>query len=68
MPKAKKAKRPVVMYVRVVPEEHELITQIAELRGYPHTIASVAAEAISHGLSARKLKAEAAIVKSGGRA
>lgn len=40
----------VVTYVRVKPEEHALIVQIAETRGYPHTIASVAAEMISRGL------------------
>jgi hypothetical protein len=53
MSKARKAKRGdnrVVTYVRVKPEEHALITQIAEKRGYPHTIASVAAEMISRGL------------------
>lgn len=53
MSKARRAKRGdnrVVTYVRVKPEEHALITQIAEKRGYPHTIASVAAEMISRGL------------------
>lgn len=53
MPRAKKPKRGddrVVTYVRVKPEEHELIVQIVEKRGYPHTIASVAAEMISRGL------------------
>jgi len=53
MPRAKKAKRVddrVVTYVRMKSEEHEQIAQIAEKRGYPHTIASVAAEMISRGL------------------
>jgi len=53
MPKAQKVKRRsshVVTYVRVKPEEHAQIAQIAEKRGYPHTIASVAAEMISRGL------------------
>jgi len=55
MQKARKAKQRVphvVTYVRVTPEEHALIAQIAEKRGYPHTIASVAAEMISRGLKA----------------
>ena len=59
MPKAQKvkptkAKRDdrVVTYVRVKTEEHELIAQIAEKRGYPHTIASVTSEMISKGLKA----------------
>lgn len=53
MPKARKVKHRaphVVTYVRVKPEEHARITEIAEKRGYPHTIASVAAEMISRGL------------------
>lgn len=54
MPKAKKARRAngrsVVTYVRMKPEEHELIVKIAEKRGYPHTIASVTGEVISRGL------------------
>lgn len=55
MTKAKKAKPSkrddrVVTYVRVKPEEHAQIAQIAEKRGYPHTIASVASEMISKGL------------------
>lgn len=54
MSKAKKAKRGddrVVTYVRVTPAEHAQIVQIAALRGYPHTFASVAAEMIARGLS-----------------
>jgi hypothetical protein len=54
MPKGKKAKRNdqrVVTYVRVTPEEHALIAEIAQKRGYPHTIASVAAEMIARGLA-----------------
>jgi hypothetical protein len=57
MPKAKKVKRVddrVVTYVRVRPEVHAQIVQIAEKRGYPHTIASVAAELISRGLKTEK--------------
>lgn len=53
MPKAKKAKRGddrIVTYIRVKPEVHAQIVQIAEKRGYPHTIASVASEMISRGL------------------
>lgn len=53
MSRAKKTKRGddrVVTYVRVKPEEHERIVQIVEKRGYPHTIASVAAEMITRGL------------------
>jgi hypothetical protein len=60
MASAQKAKR-CVMYVRVKPEEHALITQIAKKRGYPHTIASVAAKIIARGLSA---EARAAQVKA----
>lgn len=58
---AKKAKRSnhTVMYVRVKPEEHALIDQIAKKRGYPHTKASIAAELISKGLAA-EVEAEAA--------
>jgi hypothetical protein len=55
MSKAKKVKRNnrrVVTYVRVKSEEHALIAEIAEKRGHPHTIASVAAEMISRGLKA----------------
>ena len=50
--KAKKPKRDVrcPIYVRVCPEEHAKIVQIAEERGRPHTIASVATEMISRGL------------------
>lgn len=51
--KAKKAKRgsSIVMYVRVRPEEHDRVVKLVEQRGYPHTIASVAAEMISRGLA-----------------
>ncbi len=57
MSRAKKAKRDnrVVMYVRVKPEEHALIAEIASQRGYPHTIASVASEMFSKIL---KMEAE----------
>jgi hypothetical protein len=50
--KAKKRRRDarVVMYVRVRPEEHALVVKIVRRRGYPHTIASVAAEMFSRGL------------------
>jgi hypothetical protein len=52
MTRAKKAKRDdrVVTYVRITSGEHARIAKIAEVRGYPHTIASVAAEMISRGL------------------
>lgn len=52
MARAKKFKRDsrVVTYVRLLPEEHALIEKIAQKRGYPHTIASVAGEMISRGL------------------
>lgn len=51
-PKAKKPKRDTrrPIYVRVRPEEHTKIVQIAKKRGWPHTIASVATEMISRGL------------------
>jgi hypothetical protein len=55
MPKSqRKAKRDarVVTYVRVKPEEHALIAEIAGKRGWPHTIASVTAEMITRGLKA----------------
>jgi hypothetical protein len=58
MPRAKKAKRGdnrVVTYVRVKPAEHALIVKIAEKRGYPHTIASVAGEMISRGLKGQNV-------------
>lgn len=53
MARPKKSKRDnrVVTYVRVTPEEHARIVRIAEKRGYPHTIASVASEMISKGLA-----------------
>lgn len=49
---AKKFKRDnrVVTYIRVKPEEHAQIAKIANTRGRPHTIASVAAEMISKAL------------------
>lgn len=47
----KKSTKAVVMYVRVLPKEHARITKIVRKRGYPHTIASVAAEMISRGLA-----------------
>jgi hypothetical protein len=52
MSSAKKAKRDnrVVTYVRIPAEEYAQITKIADQRGYPHTIASVASEMISKGL------------------
>jgi uncharacterized UPF0146 family protein len=40
----------ILTYVRLQPEIHRQIVQIAEARGYPHTIASVATEMVSHGL------------------
>lgn len=52
--KAKKAKHDarIVIYLRVRPTERARIAKIAEKRGHPHTIASVAAEMISRGLEA----------------
>jgi hypothetical protein len=47
--KAKRDDR-VVTYVRLKPTEHARIVKIADERGLPHTIASVAAEMISKGL------------------
>ncbi len=67
MPKARKVKHrapDVVTYVRVKPEEHALIAQIAEKRGYPHTIASVAAEMISRGLKTEAMAAGQTEVRS----
>lgn len=54
MSKVKKASRRdrSVMYVRVTPEDREQIEQIVQKRGYPHTMASVAAEMLSRGLAA----------------
>lgn len=57
MPKTKTKKTKsrderVVTYVRVKPEEHAQIAKIADERGYPHSIASVASEMISKGLKA----------------
>jgi len=53
--RSKKSKRALdpreVMYVRVRPEEKERVVKIVEQRGYPHTIASVAAEIFSRGLA-----------------
>lgn len=40
----------IVTYVRLKPEEHAQIAQIANQRGYPHTIASVTSEMVSKGL------------------
>lgn len=42
----------VVTYVRLSPEVHKQIEQIAEERGYPHSIASVATEMVLRGLEA----------------
>jgi hypothetical protein len=52
MAKSKKSKRDdrVTIYVRVKPEVHARIAEIAEKRSHPHTIASVTAEIISKGL------------------
>lgn len=53
MPKAKKAKRAdlVTMYIRVKPAVHARIAKIAETRGYPHNLSSVASEMLSRGLT-----------------
>ncbi len=60
--RAKKAKRDnrIVTYVRVKPEEHALIEEIAKKRGYPHTIASVASEMLSKGLASETAVGEGA--------
>lgn len=42
----------VVAYVRMKKDDHKDIAELAEARGYPHTLASVAAEMISRGLEA----------------
>lgn len=41
----------ITMYVRVKPEEHARIAQIAEQRGYPHNKSSVASEMLAKGLA-----------------
>jgi len=53
MAKVKKPKRDnrIVTYVPLTPEDHEMIAQIAKKRGYPYTIASIAAEMISKALA-----------------
>jgi hypothetical protein len=53
MSKAKKAKRSdlITMYVRVKPAAHAQIIKIAEKRGYPHNMSSVASEMLSRGLA-----------------
>lgn len=50
--KAAKRDSRSVMYVRVAPQERAQIEQIVKERGYPHTMASVAAEMLSRGLAA----------------
>jgi hypothetical protein len=57
MSRAKKAKRDnrVTMYVRVKPKEHARIAALAEKRGYPHNMSSVASEMISRGLASEDL-------------
>jgi hypothetical protein len=59
MAKAKKAKRDdySVMYIRLRSAERTRITKIAEKRGHPHTLASVAAESILRGLPALESEA-----------
>jgi hypothetical protein len=53
MAKVKKAKRDdrIVLYLRVKSAERARIAEIAEKRGHPHTLASVAAEMIGRGLA-----------------
>jgi L-fucose mutarotase/ribose pyranase (RbsD/FucU family) len=57
MARSKKATRDkrIVMYLRVRETEHAKIAKIAEERGHPHTIASVAAEMISKSLKRKIL-------------
>lgn len=59
MARAKKARRSndVVTYFRMTSEMRARIAEIAAKRGWPHTIASVTAEALSHGVPV--LEAEA---------
>ena len=53
MVKAKKGKHAhLVTYVRLTPQARAQISKIVEERGYPHTIASIAAEMITKGLAA----------------
>lgn len=47
------------MYVRLRDEVHEEVAKIAQQRGYPHTITSVAAELISRGLQTKEKSHEA---------
>jgi hypothetical protein len=44
----------ILTYVRLQPEIHQQIVQIAQVRGYPHTIASVTTEMVAHGLKSLK--------------
>lgn len=44
----------ILTYVRLLPEVHQQVVQIAKERGYPHTIASVATEMVSLGLKSAK--------------
>jgi hypothetical protein len=61
MAKAKKAKRDdrLVMYIRLNPAEHAKIAKIAEKRGLPHTMASVAGELIAKALKTETTQIEA---------
>lgn len=52
--KKKKPDNRIVTYVRLQPEIHQEVVQIAEERGYPHTIASVATEMVALGLKSLK--------------
>lgn len=44
----------IVTYVRLHPEQHRQVVQIAQERGYPHTIASVTTEMVARGLKGIK--------------
>lgn len=44
----------ILTYVRLLPEIHQQVVQLAEERGYPHTIASVATEMVLLGLKGVK--------------
>ena len=44
----------ILTYVRLLPEVHQQVVQLAQGRGYPHTIASVATEMVALGLKSLK--------------
>jgi hypothetical protein len=60
MDRVKKGKRATrtVLYLRVTSAEHAKLSKKAAKRGYPHTIASIAAEIISQHLANEALSKE----------